>query len=245
MAGHSVELVNVTKIYSQKNHQKKTACSEINFYADKGQITGILGKNGAGKSTLIKCICAFQYPTEGSVCVEGYEDGASIRKITGYVCESPILEKNMTVKEILHLTSSLYINTVSERGKYITESIRITDIKDILNFKISALSKGYTQRVNLARALCCNPKVLVLDEYSGGLDPLQAKRLRTEIKKLSADKTIIFSTHNIEEAELLCDRLYILKDGRVSCSGSIEELLKNTASTNLEEAFLKCTGEES
>lgn len=243
MSAHTVEVKNLSKIYSQKEKEVKKALDKINFYADCGQITGILGKNGAGKTSLIKTISAFHFPTEGSVFVCKSQDPVFIRKVTGYVSEVPELEKNMSVKELLYLNSSLYFSSKKLQEESIKKSIEITDIKDVLNCKIFQLSKGYKQRVNLAKTLSCNPKVLILDEFSAGLDPVQLKRLRSQIKKLSENKTVIISTHNIEEAENLCDRIYILNEGKISISGSIKEILKESKTSSLEEAFIKLSGE--
>lgn len=238
-----VNLSGVTKTYSVPEG-KKTACRNINFSASKGEITGILGKNGAGKSTLIKIICAFQYPTTGKVLVCDTEDPVSIRRNAGYVSETPCLEQNLTVNEILYFNASLYCNSEEEINNRIKKSVEVTEIKDVVNVKASALSKGYAQRVNLAKTLCTEPSVLVLDEFSGGLDPVQTKKLRMEIKKLSAGKTIIISTHSIEEAAFLCDRIYIMKDGLIAASGTQKELQEQTGTDSLENAFIKTVGEK-
>ena len=237
-----VILTGVTKIYSVPGGTK-TACRDVNFFASRGEITGILGKNGAGKSTLIKTICAFQYPTQGKVLVCNTDDPVSIRRHTGYVSETPVIEQNLTVNEVLYFNASIYCKSKKEIDDRIKKSMETADIKDVGNIKISALSKGYAQRVNLARTLCTDPSVLVLDEFSSGLDPVQTKKLRMKIKKLSSLKTIIISTHSIEEAAFLCDKIYIMKDGCIAASGTQQQLMEQTETDTLENAFIKTVGE--
>ncbi|HCA20539.1 MAG TPA: ABC transporter ATP-binding protein [Treponema sp.] len=217
------------------------ACREIDFEAEKGKITGLLGPNGAGKSTLIKTLCGIQYATSGNLCVCGLTDFTDIRRVTGYVPETPELEENLTVIETLRQESFLRGDSRQSTDAFLKSAMKMMDLSDVASKKIKALSKGYRQRVSLARAVSFDSKVLVLDEFSGGLDPAQIVKIRKSIKKLSADKIVILSTHHIEEAESLCDLIYIMDRGTVVAKGSVQEILKQSGRKNLEEAFLSLT----
>ena len=151
------------------------------------------------------------------------------------------MEENLTVKETLVLEAGLY--SVKDAVDRIKEALSICQLTDVVSFKVKNLSKGYRQRVSLAKALCSDPKVLVLDEFSAGLDPVQTVQLRNNIKKLSEKITVIFSTHHIEEAVSLCKDIYILKRGVIAAHGTAESIAKDNGCHNLEEAFLKVTGE--
>ena len=236
MSNNAVKLESFTKKYS-----KKIACNEIDFTAEECSVTGLLGPNGAGKSTILKAIWGEIYPTTGFVSVCGFSRLEDIKKIIGYVPEIPELEENLTVKETLVLEAGLY--SVKNAVDRIKEALSICQLTDVVSCKVKNLSKGYRQRVSLAKALCSDPKVLVLDEFSAGLDPVQTVQLRNNIKKLSEKITVIFSTHHIEEAVSLCKDIYILKRGVIAAHGTAESIAKDNGCHNLEEAFLKVTGE--
>ncbi len=236
----SISLCGVTKSYGSKN--AVLACSDVSLSASSGQVTGLLGPNGAGKSTLLNIICGILLPTKGSVSVCGMENATQIRKIVGFVPESPLLDPKLTVRETLFAECSLYGKSGSESVRLVESAVRELELEEVLDRKVSVLSKGFAQRTSLARALCADPKVLVLDEFSSGLDPAQIVSIRKLIKKLSSKKVIVVSTHHIEEALALCTRLYIMNHGRLVAGGTPESIISETKSSGLEEAFLKLTG---
>ena len=228
---------------------------------EKGCITGILGLNGAGKTTILKAITARHFATRGSVLVEGIEAGENaeqVRNLTGFVEEEPKLPGEYTVEEYLSQVFSLHqekeSHTDSEflrnsNSKMILrskiESVwqyeNSLSISDLLPKKIKTLSKGQRQRVNFAQALIYNPSVLVLDEPASGLDPAQIINMRSLVKSLKADHTILLSTHLMQEVDSLCDKVYILHEGKIAASGRPGEIASQFKCKNLEEAFFKIT----
>lgn len=232
-----VELENFCKEY-EKNVR---ACSGVDFYAKQGEVTGLLGPNGAGKSTLLKAVCGVHYATSGQVKVYGLTDAVEIRRITGFVPEYPELDPSLTVKEELYFNAELFGIKKDKQKALVEKAVDTCSLKDVFTVKISALSKGFRQRVSLAKALVIEPKVLVLDEFSGGLDPEQIVKIKKEILKLSKTSTVILSTHNIQETENLCSKIYIICEGKVSVSGSIKEILQKTGASSLEKAYLSLT----
>ena len=253
-----IQLTNFTKSYSSKS---PFAVSDINMTCEKGCITGILGLNGAGKTTILKAITARHFATSGSVLVEGIEAGENaeqVRNLTGFVEEEPKLPGEYTVEEYLSQVFSLHqekeSHTDSEflrnsNSKMILrskiESVwqyeNSLSISDLLPKKIKTLSKGQRQRVNFAQALIYDPSVLVLDEPASGLDPAQIINMRSLVKSLKADHTILLSTHLMQEVDSLCDKVYILHQGKIAASGSPEEIASQFKCKNLEEAFFKIT----
>lgn len=224
-----------------KKYADKTACLKISFETEENSITGILGANGAGKTTLLKALCAIHMPTEGSIEICGIKEPSEIRKITGYVKENSNLDENLTVKESLFFQQDLFSVSGNIRKELFESAVKMCELKDVLFAKCGTLSKGYRQRVSLAKAICQNPKVLILDEVFSGLDPIQIIHIRTELKKLSQAKTIIFSTHTIEEAASLCDKILVMANGEVRAYGTSQELISLTKTKSLEEAFINLT----
>lgn len=240
----SVKIEAFTKIYGKKGNERK-ACDNVDFEAVSGSITGILGPNGAGKSTLLKAAGGIVYPTSGTVTVAGFTDLKDIRSVTGNVPEFPRLDGKLTVKEALTQNISLHGYNQKDLDRLLSAAIKAADLDDVLYQKISSLSKGYTQRVSFALAVSFDPKVLILDEFSGGLDPAQIVKIRRSIKKLAEKKIVILSTHLIQEAESLCDYIYVMNEGHVVARGTKEEIIRNSNCASLEKAFLKLTGAES
>lgn len=235
-----VHVHQLTKVYGKGVH-KKTVCSKIDFCASEGSITGVLGANGAGKSTLLKTIAALQYPTTGSICVCNKTDFTEIRNISAFVPEIPLLHKNVTVLELLEMEAALYAHSLQEKNTALQYAIKSTELESVLSKKVAHLSKGFLQRTSLAKALVSNPRVLILDEFSSGLDPAHIVGIRKLLLELAKKRVIILSTHNIQEAELLCKHIYILHKGFVVAEGSAPEIVQKTKTAHLEEAFLKLT----
>jgi len=207
----SIAVQGVTKVYGDQK-----ALDNISFEVKTGEIVGFLGPNGAGKSTMMKIITGFIPASSGTVSVNGTEisaDNPELRKTIGYLPENNPLYPEMYVREYLDFVSSLY--RIGSSQKRIDNIIRITGLAPEQKKKIGALSKGYRQRVGLAQALIHDPGVLILDEATSGLDPNQIVEIRNLIIEAGKEKTVMFSTHIMQEAEAVCDRIIIINNGKI------------------------------
>lgn len=207
----SVIVEDVSKIYGNQ-----LALDKISFSVDSGTILGILGPNGAGKSTLLKIIAGYLRQSSGTVKINNLEidpDRLDVKKMTGYLPENNPLYTDLYVKEYLRLVAGLY--KIPNRNKRIEEMIGLTGLGSEMHKKIGALSKGFRQRVGLAQALIHDPALLILDEPTSGLDPAQLIEIRQLIRDISANKTVLLSTHIMQEVEAVCDRVLILNLGKV------------------------------
>lgn len=231
-----------SKVYGHGRH-KVMACSCIDFRAEDGGITGLLGANGAGKTSLLKALCGMHYASSGTVRVCEETDSAIIRRIAGFVPETPELDGALTVKETLHQEALLHGIIKSRVFIEVERVLKSLELEEVLNKKTSVLSKGFRQRLSLAKALVFNPKVLILDEFSGGLDPAQIISVRNLIKSFSKSGTVILSTHNIEEAHALCSYIYIMNRGKIIANGTAEDITVSTGKKTLEDAFIWLTRE--
>ncbi len=231
----SILVSQLSKVYGEQR-----AVDAISFELKKGEITGFLGPNGAGKSTTMKMITGFLPPTSGSASVCGYDSvrqSLEVRKRVGYLPESNPLYYDMYVKEFLE-----FVAGVHQLGKTGAERIRkVIDMTGLLpesRKKIGALSNGYKQRVGLAQALLHDPEVLILDEPTTGLDPNQLADIRQLIKELGTDKTVILSTHIMQEVEALCGRVIIINKGKIVADDQLANLQQqNAAGGYLQVAF--------
>jgi ABC-2 type transport system ATP-binding protein len=208
----SIEVIGVTKIYGQQK-----ALDDVSFTINRGEIVGFLGPNGAGKSTMMKIICCYLPQSMGTVKVNGLdvkEDSIQVRKKIGYLPEHNPLYLEMYVKEYLEFVLGLYGKSENKKQK-VSDIIELVGLKIEQNKKISALSKGYRQRVGLAQALIHQPEVLILDEPTTGLDPNQLVEIRNVIKSAGKEKTVLFSTHIMQEVEAVCDRIIIISKGKI------------------------------
>jgi len=206
----SVQVTNLTKIYAQQ-----IAVNKINFQLQKGEITGFLGPNGAGKSTTMKMITGALTPTEGSISINGIDmlkQPIEAQKMIGYLPEHNPLYTEMYVREYLSFTADLYPKVPKNR---VEEVIALTGLTPESNKKIEALSKGYRQRVGLASALIHDPEILILDEPTTGLDPNQLVEIRHIIKELGKTKTILLSSHIMQEIQAVADRVIVLHKGNI------------------------------
>ena len=206
----SIVVQGVTKLYGQQK-----ALDNVSFGVKTGEIVAFLGPNGAGKSTMMKIITGFIPATSGSVQVNGTEvssDNTEIRKRIGYLPENNPLYPEMYVREYLSFVASVY-KLGKPAGKKIDNMIELTGLSPEAKKKIGALSKGYRQRVGLAQALIHDPDVLILDEATSGLDPNQIVEIRNLIKEAGKEKTVMLSTHIMQEAEAVCDRIIIIDKG--------------------------------
>lgn len=218
----SVQVKHLTK---QFNGQ--VAVNNVSFEAKQNEILGFLGPNGAGKSTTMKIITCFLPPSEGTVTVNGMDvtvDPREVKKITGYLPENNPLYLDMYVHEYLRFIAK--VNGIAGvRGKErVNEMIDICGLKKEQNKLIGSLSKGFRQRVGLAQTLIHDPEILILDEPTTGLDPNQISEVRNLIKDISREKTVILSTHIMQEVQALCDKVVIINEGEIVADGSLEEL---------------------
>ena len=217
----SIIVKNLSKIYGTQK-----ALQEVSFEVNKGEILGFLGPNGAGKSTLMKILTGFIPQTNGDakICnLDINENSLETRSKIGYLPEHNPLYLDMYVKEYLEFVANIY----EVNHKYINEIIEKTGLQKEQHKLIGSLSKGYRQRVGLAQALIHNPEVLILDEPTTGLDPNQLVEIRSLIKEIGREKTVMLSTHIMQEVEAICDRVIIINKGQVVANKTIRELQKS------------------
>lgn len=226
----SISVHQITKIYDTQK-----ALDEVSFEVQKGEVVGLLGPNGAGKSTLMKILTCFIPPTSGEAKVNGYdilEESIHVRKSIGYLPENNPLYLEMYVREYLRFIAGLH-GIGGDIDKKVSEMISLTGLGPEQRKKIGALSKGYRQRVGLAQALINDPQVLILDEPTSGLDPNQLVGIRNLIKETGKEKTIILSTHIMQEVEAICDRAIIIHKGRIVADDSTSNLASLVAGKDI------------
>lgn len=227
----SLQVNRLTKVYEQQR-----AVNNISFEVGKGEIVGFLGPNGAGKSTTMKVTTGYIPPTEGSVKVGGFdvvEDPMKVKMITGYLPEHNPLYLDLYVHEYLHFIGKVYGWNGDRLKKRVCEMIEMCGLTREQNKKIEALSKGYRQRVGLAQALIHDPEVLILDEPTSGLDPNQLIEIRKLISDVSKNKTVLFSTHIMQEVQALCDRVIVINKGEIVADDRLENLMKRNKSNSI------------
>jgi ABC-2 type transport system ATP-binding protein len=208
----SVEVKNITKLYGTQR-----ALDDVSFTVEPGQVVGFLGPNGAGKSTMMKIITCFLPQNSGTVSVDGFDvtaDPIKVRERVGYLPEHNPLYHDMYVKEFLSFIAGIQVPSAAVASR-VKEMIEVTGLGAEQHKKIGALSKGYRQRVGLAQAMIHNPSVLILDEPTTGLDPNQLVDIRQLIKNIGKEKTVILSTHIMQEVEAICDRVIIINKGKI------------------------------
>ena len=221
----SVSVQNLTKDYSGQ-----LAVNDVSFDIKPGEIVGFLGPNGAGKTTTMKILTSFIPQTSGQVSVCGFDvvkNPLEVRKIIGYLPEHNPLYKEMYVKEYLQFVAGLY--KIKKKKARVAELIEMTGLGKEQHKLIAALSKGYRQRVGLAQSMLHDPKVLILDEPTSGLDPNQLVEIRSLIKEFGKEKTVIFSTHIMQEVQAICDRVLIINSGKLVADDNISALTSKVA----------------
>ena len=219
----SVIIKNLTKLFG-----KQAAVDNISFTVNKGEILGFLGPNGAGKSTTMKIAAGYLAPSSGSVEIAGYDiatHSLKVREKTGYLPENNPLYLDMYVKEYLGFLGK--VHGIRNFGQRVSEMIKITGLEEDQNKCIGQLSKGFRQRVGLAQTLIHDPEILIMDEPTSGLDPNQIIEIRQLIKTLSRNKTVILSTHIMQEVQALCNRVLIINKGKIVVDSPINELLSS------------------
>jgi ABC-2 type transport system ATP-binding protein len=225
----SIEVRKVVKLYGSQR-----ALDDVSFDIKPGEIVGLLGPNGAGKSTLMKIITCFIPPTEGEVRVCGhdiFEESLQVREKVGYLPEHNPLYLEMYVREYLEFIAGIHKikGNIMER---ISEMVELTGLTLEQKKKIGALSKGYRQRVGLAQSLIHDPEVLILDEPTSGLDPNQIHEIRNLIRSIGATKTVMLSTHIMQEVEAICDRAIIIHKGKIVADDATKNLASSIRNKN-------------
>jgi len=213
-----IEVNGISKFYGEQQ-----ALKEVSFSINSGEIVGFLGPNGAGKSTMMKILTGYLPASEGTAVVNGFNftsEKLQLQEQIGYLPEHNPLYLEMYVREYLRFNARVY----KLKKERVEEIIQLTGLTAEANKKIGALSKGYRQRVGLANALLHDPKVLILDEPTTGLDPNQLIEIRELIKKIGKEKTIFLSTHIMQEVEAVCDRVIIINKGKIVADKKLKEL---------------------
>jgi len=224
-----------------KTYGTQTAVNNISFDLKKGEVVGFLGPNGAGKSTTMKMITTYLPPTAGQASVCGFDivkQSMDVRKRIGYLPEANPLYFDMYVREYLEMSAG--IHGIKKPKDRIEEMISLTGLTKEAHKKIGMLSKGYKQRTGLAQAMLHDPEVLILDEPTSGLDPIQIVEIRDLITRIGKEKTVLLSTHIMQEVEAMCSRVIIISSGNIVADDSMENI-KNS-NRNLEDMFREVAG---
>lgn len=231
----SISVNSLTKVYGSQK-----AVDNISFEIGKGEIVGFLGPNGAGKSTTMKMVTTYLPPTSGSAAICGFDvqsQSMDVRKRVGYLPEANPLYYDMYVREYLEFSAGIHkLKNVKEK---VEEMIELTKLNKEAHKRIQALSKGYKQRVGLAQAMIHSPEVLILDEPTSGLDPNQIVEIRDLILKIGKEKTVLLSTHIMQEVEAMCSRVIIINNGVLVADDQLSSLRGNNQS--LEDVFRSLT----
>lgn len=220
------------------------AIKDINFKTQIGEVIAILGPNGAGKTTLMNMISGFIAPSSGKIFVLGQDISVSpitTKQHIGFLSEGSPLYPDLTVREFLNYMAELRGLLGTQKSQRLEEIIETAKIKEIYTQKIETLSKGYLRRVGFAQSIISDPEILLLDEPTDGLDPNQKEHMRSLIKQLGQNKTILISTHLLEEAENIASRIILLNQGQIVVDGTLKDILFKADCQNLEKAFKKLT----
>ncbi|MBN2804285.1 MAG: ABC transporter ATP-binding protein [Deltaproteobacteria bacterium] len=231
-----IKISNLSKSYEQVH-----AVKDVSLEIKKGEIVGLLGRNGAGKTTIMKMLTGFLEPSAGTITLNGkdiIDSRMEVQNILGYMPENAPLYPEMLVQEYLIMMAELRQIPQEKQISLIIEAVKSTGLSDFLTRPIGTLSKGYKQRVGICQAIIHNPEILILDEPTNGLDPVQIIEIRNLIKKLAENATVILSTHILQEIEAVCDRVIILIDGELAKDAPLKDFLSsNTISLYLESAI--------
>ena len=238
----AIKIENLTKKFGEF-----CAVDSISFQVKKGEIFAFLGPNGAGKTTTIKMLTTLLSPTSGKIIVNGFDsihEQDKVRKSFGIVFQDPSLDDELTAHENIDFHGVLYGVPKELRKKRIDELLEIVELSDKKNLLVKTFSGGMKRRLEIARGLLHHPKIFFLDEPTLGLDPQTRNQIWSYIQKLNKKEgiTIFFTTHYMEEAERIAQRISIIDHGKIITTGNAEELKNSTKTNSLEEAFLKLTG---
>lgn len=234
-----INIQNLSKIYSIKKQNIK-AIDSINIEFYQGEITGLLGQNGAGKTTLLKMLSGLLVPTSGKIFINNTEftgKNIELKEKIGFVSDIPFFNDKFTVNELLFFCTKLVNNNINLQRSSIEYLIETFSLQDVLEKKISTLSKGYKQRLSFAQTMASDPDILLLDEPLSGLDPIQINQIRNFLVSIKENKTIILSTHILQEINILCDKIVIIDNGKILASGNEKQICDQTKTNNTENAF--------
>ena len=246
-----LKVENITKEFTKKTSEKETitflANDNISFTAKPGEVVGILGPNGAGKTTLLRIIAGIMEPSKGTVTIEDKtykKDSIEIKKEIAYLSGNTKLYKDISPYELLEMTASYYGLSKKEYQKKIEEISNKFNMTSFLHQRIGTLSTGQYQRTSISRCLIHNPKYYILDEPTSGLDVISSKTIIDFIKEMKKEnKCILYSTHYMEEAENICDKIVMINKGKIIIEGSKEEIFRKTKTTNLRDSFFALVGD--
>jgi ABC-2 type transport system ATP-binding protein len=234
-------MINVNGV--SKNFGKVSALRNISFEVQKGTVVGFLGQNGAGKTTLMRILTTYLCPSSGEVSIDGFsvrKDPMEVRKRIGYLPENPPLYPSMTVKDYLEFAAQLKDVPRAKISSSVDRVLEECRLKEVADNTIQYLSKGFKQRIGIAQAIIHDPQLIILDEPTNGLDPVQIQHVRELIKKLEASRTVIISTHILSEIEKLAHRVIIIRQGEIIADKVMTDFLANSS---LEQVFLKLNQE--
>lgn len=245
-----LQVKNIKKKFIKKINKKETtsfyADNDISFDAKEGEIIGIIGPNGAGKTTLLRIIAGIMEPTEGTIIIddETYQKNSiNIKKKIAFLSGNTKLYKDISPYELLKMCGEYYEVPKEELNKRITNIIKKFDMDSFKHQKIENLSTGQYQRTSIARCLVHNPKYYILDEATSGLDIISSKVILDFIKEeKNNNKCILYSTHYMEEAENICDRIIMINKGKIIATGTPKEIRKQTKTNNLRDSFFELIG---
>lgn len=237
------KLLQVTSLYKQ--FSSVCAVDMVSFEAYKGEVIALLGPNGAGKSTLMNMISGFLAPSGGEIIINGYNmltDPIKAKQCIGFLAEGAPLYADMKVRAFLEYIADLKGLSKANRQQRLSEVKEMAQIDPVWEAKIETLSKGYQRRVGFAQSLLSDPPVLLLDEPTDGLDPNQKDHIRKLIKQLGKNKTILISTHLLDDVESMCSRIMLMTNGSIKADGTLEDILRKAKAFSLDTAFRKLTG---
>ncbi len=234
-----IKIENLTKYYGELK-----AVDSVSFDIQKGEILGLLGPNGAGKTTIYRILTGYLSPTSGSIKVKDFnisDNLFEIKKLIGYLPEAAPIYQDMLVFDYLNYIADIRRVEKQKKLAHLRELADLCNLNEVMHFSINELSKGYRQRVGIAHALMGDPEILVLDEPTSGLDPNQIVETRDIIRRIGKEKTIVFSTHILSEAEATCDRVVIINRGKIVADDTVDGLRKSLKLESFEEIFQALT----
>ncbi len=211
----------------RKSYNRVEAVKGVSFSVERGQVVGLLGPNGAGKTTIMKILTGYHFPTEGSALVDGVDvtaDPVAIKRKIGYLPESAPLYPDLSPAEYLDFMADVRGLEGAARSSAIERAVSACSLGPVFHKPVEELSKGYRQRLGLAQAILHDPDILILDEPTTGLDPNQILEIRGLIRELGKEKTVILSTHILQEVEAVCSKVLILNEGRIAAQGTADEI---------------------
>ncbi len=234
-----IKIENLTKYYGDLK-----AVDSVSFEIQKGEILGLLGPNGAGKTTIYRILTGYLSPTSGSIKVKDFninDNLIEIKKLIGYLPEAAPIYQDMLVFDYLNYIADIRRVDKEKKLAHIRELADLCSLNEVMHFSINELSKGYRQRVGIAHALMGDPEILVLDEPTSGLDPNQIVETRDIIRRIGKEKTIVFSTHILSEAEATCDRIVIINRGKIVANDTVDGLRESLKLESFEKIFQALT----